>query len=42
MEIAENKFYAYKKEVDESPLNVLRNELSLKNLEIIDLDSKLK
>lgn len=42
LEIAESKFYAYKKEVDESPLNVLRNELSLKNVDILELESKLK
>lgn len=42
LEIAENKFYSYKKEIDESPLTVLRNELTQKNLTIMDLETKLK
>lgn len=42
LEIAENKYYTFKKEVDESPLSVLRGELSQKNMEILELESKVK
>lgn len=42
LEQLENKFYAYKKEMDENPISVMRNELAQKNIEIIELDSKVK
>jgi pyocin large subunit-like protein len=42
LENTESRYYAYKKEVDESPLSVMRSELAQKNVEIIELDNKLK
>ena len=42
LETAEPRFYQFKKEMDDSPINVLRHELGLKSLEIIELDNKLK
>ena len=42
LEQAENKFYTYKKEVDESPISVLRAELAQKTVEIIEFENKLK
>lgn len=39
---ATQKYFNLKQEVDESPLAVLRNELGGKQLEIVDLESKLK
>ena len=42
LDSTEQKYYAFKKEVDESPLSVLRGELSQKSLELIDMESKLK
>ena len=42
LELAENKFYTYKKEVDESPISVLRAELAQKTVEIIEFENKLK
>lgn len=41
-ETAETKYYSFKKEIDESPLSMLRQELGLKNLEIIELENKVK
>jgi hypothetical protein len=38
----ENKFYSFKKEMDDNPISVMRNELAQKNIEIIELDSKVK
>ena len=38
----ESKYYQFKKEVDESPLSVLRSELAQKQLEQIEVESKLK
>jgi len=42
LEAVEGRYYAYKKEIDESPLTVLRNELSQKNLELIEMEGKVK
>jgi len=39
---ASQRFFNLKKEVEESPLAVLRSELGTKNLEIIDLETKVK
>lgn len=38
---ADTKFVAYKQSVEHSPLNVLRTELAQKQIEIVDLESKL-
>ena len=38
---ADTRFYAYKKEIDESPISVLRQELAQKNIELIELQSKI-
>ena len=42
LEQTEGKYYQFKKEIDESPLTVLRQELGQKNLELIEKDSQLK
>ena len=39
---ASQRFFNLKKEVEESPLAVLRSELGTKNLEIVDLETKVK
>ena len=41
-EHAEAKLLAFKRDIDESPLSVLRGELAQKNLELIESDSKAK
>lgn len=38
---AESKFRSYKVEIENSPLNVLRNELATKQIEIVELESKV-
>ena len=40
MESMEHKFRSYKQEIENSPLNVLRNELATKQIEIVELESK--
>lgn len=42
LEHIENKFYSFKKEMDENPISLMRNELAQKNIEVIELDSKIK
>lgn len=42
LENAGQRFFNLKKEVEESPLAVLRNELGQKQLEIVELESKVK
>jgi chromosome segregation ATPase len=42
LEQAHSRFFALKTEVDSSPLQVLRTELGQKQLEISDLNSKIK
>jgi centrosomal protein CEP120 len=42
LEHLESKYYAFKKDVDESPLSVLRNELTQKNMELIESESRVK
>lgn len=42
LEQLESKYYSFKKEVDESPLTVLRQELGQKNLEIAEMESRMK
>ncbi len=42
MEQAQNKFFNLKKEVEESPLSVLRQELGARQLEIGELQTKIK
>ena len=42
MEEAEKKYYAMRKEMEESPLSVLRSELASKNVELLEADSKYK
>ena len=36
------RFYNLKKEVEDSPLSVLRNEIGTKQLEIVELESRVK
>jgi len=38
---ADAKFVAYKQSVEQSPINVLRTEIAQKQIEIVDLESKL-
>lgn len=42
LEQIENKFYSFKKEMDDNPISLMRNELAQKNIEVIELDSKVK
>ena len=42
LEDASGRFFNLKKEIEESPLAVLRNELGQKQLEIVELESKVK
>ena len=39
--MADTKFVAYKQEVEHSPLNVLRTELAQKQIEIVELESRV-
>lgn len=39
--MADQKFLAYKQEIENSPLNVLRNELAQKTIEIVELETKV-
>ena len=39
---ASQRYFGLKQEVEESPLAVLRNELGSKQLEIVELESKVK
>ena len=41
-EQAEAKLLAFKRDIDESPLSVLRGELATKNLELIESDTRAK
>ncbi len=42
LEHLEQRHYSFKKEVDESPVAVLRQELSQKNVEVIEAESKVR
>lgn len=42
VEQAQSKFYALKSEVEESPLQVLRSELGQKQLELVEMQTKVK
>lgn len=42
LEHVENKFYSFKKEMDENPISLMRNELAQKNIEVIELETKVK
>ena len=42
LEDASERFFGLKKEVEDSPLSVLRNELGQKQLEIVELETKVK
>lgn len=39
---ASERYYGIKRDIEESPLSVLRQELGAKQLEIVELDSKVK
>ena len=41
-QLATTKYFNLKKEADESPLQVLRNELGTKQLEVAELEQRLK
>ena len=40
MEAMEKKFAAYRIEVEQSPLNVLRNELAHKQIELVEMETR--
>ena len=42
MNTASEKYYNLKRDVEESPLSVLRNELGQKQLEIVEMESRVK
>ena len=42
LEDASERFFGLKKEVEDSPLSVLRNELGQKQLEIVELETKVR
>ena len=42
MSVASDRYFNLKKEVEDSPLAVLRNELGTKQLEIVELESRVK
>ena len=42
LEDSSSRFFNLKKEVEESPLAMLRNELGQKQLEIVGLESEVK
>ena len=39
---AQQKYYQLKDEVDKSPMTILRNELGQKQLEVVELENRLK
>ena len=39
--MADAKFYAYKQEIEQSPLTVLRQELATKSIEVVELETKV-
>ena len=39
---ASERYYGIKRDIEESPLSVLRQELGAKQLEIVELDSRVK
>jgi uncharacterized coiled-coil DUF342 family protein len=41
-EAVENRFVSLKRDIDESPLSVLRSELAQKNLSLAEAESKMK
>ena len=41
LDAADQKFLAFKQEIENSPLNVLRNELAQKTIEIVELETKV-
>ena len=42
MTIAQQKYFQLKEEVDKSPMTILRNELGSKQLEVVELENRLK
>ena len=42
MSEANDRYFNLKKSVEDSPVSVLRNELGTKQLEIVELESKVK
>lgn len=42
LEAASQNFYEYKQETEHSPLNVLRNELGNKQIQIVELETRLR
>ena len=41
LDAADVKFLQYKQEIENSPLNVLRNELAQKTIEIVELETRV-
>lgn len=42
MQLASQKYFALKEEVDKSPMAILRNELGAKQMEVVELEAKVK
>lgn len=42
MDLANQRYFDLKKSVEDSPVSVLRNELGTKQLDIVELESKVK
>jgi len=40
LEQADKKFYNYKLEIEQSPLNVLRNELAQRQIDVVELETR--
>jgi len=41
LDMADQKFTGFKLEIESSPLNVLRNELAQKSIDVIELETKV-
>lgn len=41
-QLANQKYFNLKEEIDKSPMSILRNELGTKQLEIVELEQKVK
>lgn len=39
--MADAKFYAFKQEIEQSPLSVLRHELATKSIEVVELETRV-
>ena len=42
LEAADVKFVAYRQEIEQSPLSILRNELAQKQIELVEMESRIE